>query len=147
VYEAECLKLLDSKLEQPAYDFCIACSHLFNLLDARSAISVAERVAYIARVRKMAKAAPPSIPRTSPANLSSRALFTHSSSKAAKRRCRCDLSLHYGPFLARAARRVRSDTFFAFTRATGGQKSHWKCATEALAGLHPLRGGYALSSP
>jgi len=55
LYEAECLRLLDGKLEQPAYDFCIACSHVFNLLDARSAISVAERVAYIARVRKMAK--------------------------------------------------------------------------------------------
>jgi len=55
LYEAECLELLKRKLEQPAYDFCIACSHLFNVLDARSAISVAERVAYIARVRKMAK--------------------------------------------------------------------------------------------
>jgi len=55
LYEVARLKLLDSKLDQPAYDFCIACSHLFNLLDARSAISVAERVAYIAPVRKMAK--------------------------------------------------------------------------------------------
>lgn len=56
LFESECLNLLERKLEQPAYDFCIACSHFFNILDARSAISVAERVAYIARVRKMAKA-------------------------------------------------------------------------------------------
>ena len=55
LYEEECFDLLLKRLEQPAYDFCIACSHLFNVLDARSAISVAERVAYIARVRKMAK--------------------------------------------------------------------------------------------
>ncbi len=51
----ECFDLLLKGLEQPAYDCCIMCSHLFNILDARSAISVAERVAYIARVRKMAK--------------------------------------------------------------------------------------------
>ena len=55
MHERECLALLEKRLEQPAYDFCIKCSHVFNLLDARSAISVAERVAYIARVRKMAK--------------------------------------------------------------------------------------------
>ena len=39
----------------PAYDQCIAASHLFNLLDARGAISVTERAAYIGRVRALAK--------------------------------------------------------------------------------------------
>jgi glycyl-tRNA synthetase alpha chain len=37
-----------------AYDLCLKCSHLFNLLDARGAISVTERAAMIARVRKLA---------------------------------------------------------------------------------------------
>jgi glycyl-tRNA synthetase alpha chain len=37
-----------------AYDFCLKCSHLFNLLDARGAISVTERAAMIGRVRKLA---------------------------------------------------------------------------------------------
>ena len=40
----------------PGYDHVIKCSHLFNLLDARGAISVTERVGMIARVRKMARA-------------------------------------------------------------------------------------------
>ena len=53
--ELEVEKLLKKKLALPAYDLCIKASHLFNLLDARSAISVAERAAYIARVRDMAK--------------------------------------------------------------------------------------------
>jgi glycyl-tRNA synthetase alpha chain len=39
----------------PGYDCVIKCSHLFNLLDARGAISVSERVGYIARVRKLAR--------------------------------------------------------------------------------------------
>lgn len=39
----------------PAYDYCLKCSHVFNLLDARGAISVTERQAYIARVRELAK--------------------------------------------------------------------------------------------
>ena len=39
----------------PAYDYCIKTSHLFNLLDARGAISVAERTGYIARVRALAR--------------------------------------------------------------------------------------------
>jgi len=56
MFERECQRLVERGLEQPAYDFCIKCSHIFNLLDARSAISVAERVGYIARVRKLAKA-------------------------------------------------------------------------------------------
>jgi glycyl-tRNA synthetase alpha chain len=39
----------------PSYDFCLKCSHVFNLLDARGAISVTERANYIARVRNLAK--------------------------------------------------------------------------------------------
>jgi glycyl-tRNA synthetase alpha subunit len=38
----------------PAYDLCLKCSHLFNILDARGAISVTERVGVIARVRALA---------------------------------------------------------------------------------------------
>jgi len=40
----------------PAYDWVIKCSHIFNLLDAKGAVSVKERVSYIARVRKLANA-------------------------------------------------------------------------------------------
>jgi glycyl-tRNA synthetase alpha chain len=53
--EAECQALLSAKLPLPAYDQCLAASHLFNLLDARGVISVTERAAYIARVRALAK--------------------------------------------------------------------------------------------
>ena len=54
-FEQECLRLLDVGLVIPAYDFVMKCSHTFNLLDARRAVSVAERVATIARVRKLAR--------------------------------------------------------------------------------------------
>ena len=53
--EAECQALLDCRLALPAYDQCIKASHTFNLLDARGVISVAERQAYIGRVRALAK--------------------------------------------------------------------------------------------
>jgi len=53
--EAECASLLAEDLPLPAYDQCIAASHLFNLLDARGVISVTERAAYIGRVRALAK--------------------------------------------------------------------------------------------
>ncbi len=56
--EAECKRLLaqaDQRVTLPAYDYCIKSSHLFNLLDARGAISVAERTGYIARVRALAR--------------------------------------------------------------------------------------------
>ena len=43
-------------LPLPAYDYCLKCSHTFNLLDARGAISVTERAAYIGRVRALAHA-------------------------------------------------------------------------------------------
>ncbi len=54
--EKECRALVDRGLALPAYDQCLKASHLFNLLDARGAISVTERVAYILRVRELASA-------------------------------------------------------------------------------------------
>ncbi len=54
-YEREALKLVDKGLILPAYDFCLKCSHTFNLLDARKAISVAERTRYIGRIRSIAR--------------------------------------------------------------------------------------------
>ncbi|MFY7958906.1 MAG: glycine--tRNA ligase subunit alpha [Elsteraceae bacterium] len=53
--EAECQALLAANLPLPAYDQCVKASHCFNLLDARGAISVTERAAYIGRVRALAK--------------------------------------------------------------------------------------------
>ena len=53
--EIECKKLAESNLALPAYDQCIKASHLFNILDARGAISVTERQGYILRVRALAK--------------------------------------------------------------------------------------------
>ena len=53
--EQECRLLLDRRLPLPAYDACIRCSHLFNLLDARGMISVLERASYIARIRTLAR--------------------------------------------------------------------------------------------
>lgn len=52
--EQECLKLCENNLLWPAYDYCLKCSHLFNLLEARGAISITERTTYIARVRNLA---------------------------------------------------------------------------------------------
>ena len=54
-YEAECERLIKMDLVRPAYDFCLKCSHTFNVLDARGAISVAERQKYIGRVRRLAR--------------------------------------------------------------------------------------------
>ena len=53
--EQECAALLKASLSLPAYDQCIKASHLFNLLDARGVISVAERASFIGRVRTLAK--------------------------------------------------------------------------------------------
>ena len=53
-YENECRRLVEKKLPLPAYDYCLKCSHTFNLLDARGAISVTERQGYILRVRRLA---------------------------------------------------------------------------------------------
>jgi len=55
VYEAEAERLLDAELVLPAYDYVLKCSHAFNMLDARGAIGVAQRTAYIGRVRKLAR--------------------------------------------------------------------------------------------
>jgi glycyl-tRNA synthetase alpha chain len=55
-HEAECRDLVARGLSLPAYDQVLKCSHAFNLLDARGAISVTERAAYIARVRRLARA-------------------------------------------------------------------------------------------
>jgi glycyl-tRNA synthetase alpha chain len=54
-YEDECRSLLERELPLPAYDQVLKCSHTFNLLDARGAISVTERAAYIGRVRTLAR--------------------------------------------------------------------------------------------
>jgi glycyl-tRNA synthetase alpha chain len=54
-HEAECRMLLEHELPLPAYDQVLKCSHTFNLLDARGAISVTERAAYIGRVRTLAR--------------------------------------------------------------------------------------------
>ena len=53
--ELECKNLLEKKLALPAYDQCLKASHIFNLLDARGVIGVAERTGYINRIRELAK--------------------------------------------------------------------------------------------
>ena len=55
LYEAEAKRLLEMGLVLPGYDFCLKCSHTFNLLEARGAISVTQRTAYIARIRDLAR--------------------------------------------------------------------------------------------
>jgi len=54
-YERDALKLIGNNLILPGYDYCLKCSHTFNLLDARKAISVAERTRYIGRIRHIAR--------------------------------------------------------------------------------------------
>ena len=54
-YERESRRLSERGLVLPAYDYCLKCSHTFNMLDARKAISVTERVGYIGRVRNLAR--------------------------------------------------------------------------------------------
>lgn len=54
MYEAEAVRILDAGFVQPAYDYVLKCSHTFNLLDARNAISVTERTGYIGRIRALA---------------------------------------------------------------------------------------------
>ena len=55
IAEQECKNLLDQKLPLPAYDQCLKASHIFNLLDARGVIGVAERANYIDRIRELSK--------------------------------------------------------------------------------------------
>ncbi len=54
-FEAECMRLQKDGLVLPAYEYCLKCSHTFNLLDARGVLSVTERTGYIARVRNLAR--------------------------------------------------------------------------------------------
>jgi len=56
MYEAEADRMIKEKLILPAYEYCLKCSHTFNLLDARGAISVMERTSYIGRIRNLARA-------------------------------------------------------------------------------------------
>jgi len=53
--ESECKSLLEKKLPLPAYDQCLKASHVFNLLEARGVIGVAQRTGYIGRIRELAK--------------------------------------------------------------------------------------------
>ena len=55
MYEKQCRELAEKRLTAPAYDYCLKCSHSFNLLDARGAISVTERANYILKIRKLAQ--------------------------------------------------------------------------------------------
>jgi glycyl-tRNA synthetase alpha chain len=55
--ETEARTLLEAGLIHPGYDAVVKCSHIFNVLEARGAISVTERTGYIARVRNLARAA------------------------------------------------------------------------------------------
>jgi glycyl-tRNA synthetase alpha chain len=55
-YESEAKRLIEAQCVLPAYEMVLKASHAFNLLDARGAISVTERAAYIARVRALARA-------------------------------------------------------------------------------------------
>ena len=51
----ECMSLIKNNLHLPAYDYCLKCTHIFNLLDARGSISVTERARYILEIRELAK--------------------------------------------------------------------------------------------
>lgn len=55
IFEKEAKKLIEKGLTLPAYDYILKCSHTFNLLDARGAVSVTERTGYISRVRNIAR--------------------------------------------------------------------------------------------
>ena len=54
-YEREARRLLDARLAFPAYEYTLKCSHVFNLLDARGAVGVAERAALMGRCRALAR--------------------------------------------------------------------------------------------
>ena len=55
--ESEANALVKKKISLPAYDQCLKASHVFNILDARGAISVAQRAEYISRIREITKSA------------------------------------------------------------------------------------------
>jgi len=56
MHEQEAISLTEKKISLPAYDQCLKASHVFNILDARGVISVAQRAEYIARIRDLTKA-------------------------------------------------------------------------------------------
>jgi glycyl-tRNA synthetase alpha chain len=53
MFEREAQRLIELDLVLPAYDYALKCSHVFNILDARGAISVQERARYIRRIRNL----------------------------------------------------------------------------------------------
>lgn len=55
MYEKESLAVSEKGIVLPAYDYCLKCSHTFNVLEARGAISVTERTKYIERIRNLAR--------------------------------------------------------------------------------------------
>ena len=55
LFEAEARRLMEAELALPAYEMVLKCGHAFNLLDARGAISVTERAAYIGRIRTLSR--------------------------------------------------------------------------------------------
>ena len=57
IYEKEAKSLVEKKISLPAYDQCLKASHVFNVLDARGAISVAQRAEFIGRIREITKSA------------------------------------------------------------------------------------------
>tara|TARA_B100001063_G_scaffold206408_1_gene201798 strand:- start:227 stop:577 length:351 start_codon:yes stop_codon:yes gene_type:complete len=57
MFESEAKSLVEKKISLPAYDQCLKASHVFNVLDARGAISVAQRAEYIGRIREITKSA------------------------------------------------------------------------------------------
>jgi glycyl-tRNA synthetase alpha chain len=56
MHELEAKSLVEKRISLPAYDQCLKASHVFNILDARGAISVAQRAGYIGRIRDITKA-------------------------------------------------------------------------------------------
>ncbi|MBN1830566.1 MAG: glycine--tRNA ligase subunit alpha [Deltaproteobacteria bacterium] len=56
MYEQESIRISERGLVLPAYDYCLKCSHVFNMMEARGAISVTERTKYIERIRNLARA-------------------------------------------------------------------------------------------
>ena len=55
IYEKEANRALEDNLVFPSYDYVLKCSHVFNVLDARGAISVSQRTNYITKVRNLAR--------------------------------------------------------------------------------------------
>ena len=53
IFEEEAKSLTEKKLSLPAYDQCLKASHVFNILDSRGVISVAQRAEYISRIREL----------------------------------------------------------------------------------------------